>query len=275
MFIKSFENSFKTRLAYIRHKLSRTPFGSPLAVLRRRDCLLDQHHHVYEDLCKFGYSVIPNYMSEGECQDTVLGLKAAFELYPNFVHQMEDKRIFGIEQALPFARKLAQDLDLQELGELVNQEMTYCAFTLGGWLRAGRYGSSGNGWHRDSFFSQYKAMIYLTDVNEQSGPFELLPGSHNLRSVITGIEKVGLGYMQDRISDKQVANLENILGISRETLTGLAGTLVIFNSSTIHRGRPIERGERLTLTNYYFPISRDLRSVLKQFSPVLTASNVC
>ena len=197
-----------------------------------------------------------------------------FERYPKFIHENDDKRIFGVEQILSTGRKLAEDLDLLELGELVNQEKTYCAFTLGNWLKNGNNGSSGGGWHRDSFYKQFKALLYLTNVNQENGPLQVLPGSHHLNTVLSGIKKVGLNYMQDRISDIEVSRLEKILSISRETITSNEGTLVLFNSSMIHRGSPIISGERFALTNYYMPISRDLRDIRKQFEPVLVAADV-
>ena len=175
----------------------------------------------------------------------------------------------GIEQVLPEARKLAQDLNFLEISEIVNKEPTCCLFTLGNWLKSGNNGSSGGGWHRDSFFSQFKAILYLTDVEKNNGPFEILPGSHHLSSVLSGINRVGLGFMQNRISDNEVEIFERKLSLKRKTFTGNAGTLILFNSTTIHRGSPIFTGERLALTNYYYPISIDLRSMQKKFSPIL------
>ena len=43
---------------------------------------------------------------------------------------------------------------------------------------------SGRGWHRDSCSSQFKAMLYLHDVDDSSGPFQYLVGSHKLRSIV-------------------------------------------------------------------------------------------
>ena len=77
--------------------------------------------------------------------------------------------------------------------------------------------------------------------------------------------------MQNRLSDAEVCRLEELLQTSRKPITGGAGTLVLFNSSSVHRGRPIQSGERLAFTNYYFPISRDLRDVQKQFSVKVAA----
>jgi hypothetical protein len=271
---KYISSSVRTRFAYMWHDFFNSPLISPFKILRRRQRLLSKHASWFNDLKTQGYTIVHNYLSKEQCNKAAIDLKIAFENYPTFINKSDDKRIFGIEQILPAARALAQDDDFLELGELVNREHTYCAFTLGNWLESGKGGSSGGGWHRDSFYSQFKALVYLTDVTEDNGPFELLPGSHHLSSVLTGIKKVGLSYMQNRISDIEVQRLEELLKISCKPLIGNAGTLVLFNSSLIHRGRPIKSGERLAFTNYYMPSSRDILDVQKQFSPVVVAADV-
>lgn len=271
---KYISTSIKTRFAYMCYDILNSPLISPFKILRRRQRLLSKHAIWFNDLKNQGYTIVHNYLSKEQCNKAAIDLKKAFENYNTFVHKKEDLRIFGIEQILPMARSLSQDKDFLELGELVNKQQTYCAFTLGNWLLSGESGSSGNGWHRDSFFSQYKALLYLTDVTEDNGPFELLPRSHRLKNIIHGIEKAGLSYMQNRISDIEVQRLEELLKFSRKPLIGNAGTLVLFNSTLIHRGRPIKSGERLALTNYYMPYTRDILDVQKQFSPVVVAADV-
>ena len=39
-------------------------------------------------------------------------------------------------------------------------------------------------------------------------------------------------------------------------ITGKAGTLVMFNTNAIHRGKPVKGGVRYALTNYYNFISK-------------------
>lgn len=264
--------SFRTRLDYIFHDLLNSPISLAWKTAKRRKKLLMRHSDWYNDLKTQGYTIIHNYLSKEQCKNATTDLKDIFELNPKFVRKAEDKRIYGIEQFLPIARLMFENINFLELGELVNREQTYCAFTLANWLESGKGGSSGGGWHRDAFYSQYKALLYITDVTEDNGPFEILPGSHHLASVLTGIEKAGLGYMQNRLSDTEVCRLEKFLKTPRKSLIGTAGTLILFNSSSVHRGRPIQFGERLALTNYYFPISRDLRDVRKQFLPKVAAN---
>lgn len=262
------------RLLYLYNYISTSVLGSAHKLSRRRSKLISKHSQYFIELKKNGYVVIPNYLSQSECAVALTRLKELFEQYPSFIHETDDRRIFGIEQLLPAARKFAQERDFLELGELINREYTYCAFTLAGWLQAQNGGSSGNGWHRDALLSQFKAMIYLTDVTDKNGPFEILPGSHKQADVLRGIAKAGIGPTQDRLSEQEVSRLEDVLGTPRKTLVGDAGSMILFNSSAVHRGRPINNGERFALTNYYFPISRDPHAVFEQFSPVVTAADV-
>ena len=39
----------------------------------------------------------------------------------------------------------------------------------------------------------------------------------------------------------------------KKIITGKAGTLIIVDTSLIHRGRPLKNGKRYALTNYYYP----------------------
>ena len=117
-------------------------------------------------------------------------------------------------------------------------------------------------------------MIYLTEVDEQNGPFEILPGSHRLMNLISHIKYADLKYNQYRLSEKQVKKIENQTGKRRKTIKGRPGTVILFNSSTIHRGSPIINGDRYSLTNYYYPCRRNLNSLQEQFYPVLKKDKV-
>ena len=44
--------------------------------------------------------------------------------------------------------------------------------------------------------------------------------------------------------------------------------MVLFESSTLHRGKPIEDGERLALTNYYYPEGSNKEQLLKNFGVI-------
>lgn len=115
----------------------------------------------------------------------------------------------------------------------------------------GQQGSGGS-WHRDSFFREIKAILYLSDVGEEDGPYEFFPGSERLGDVIAGIWRDGLKFRQNRLSDgdadRQIARRRG----APVSVCGTAGTLILCNTATMHRGRPCRRFPRYSLTSNYF-----------------------
>ena len=113
--------------------------------------------------------------------------------------------------------------------------------------------ASGGGWHKDALNTGFKALIYLDDVFDiRQGPFAMLinytdatlkPKADDSRGRLT------------RFSDASVqAQLQ--AGARVHPIFGAAGTVVVFETSSVHRGMPsISRG-RVTLTNYYPPQNR-------------------
>lgn len=264
----------RTFKAYLFNYIQKSGFYSSVSYLRRVQRLKNRYSLCYGDLCDKGYHVIENYLPSEFCSKTRENLINGFSKHKKFIRDSDDQRIFGVELFLNGARFLATDEKILDLSDLVNSERSRCAFTLGGWLKAGANGSSGGGWHRDAFLSQFKAMLYLTDVTEENGPFELLPESHKIKNVLKGIRKANLKHWQNRLSDDEVSRVEQNTALKRKTFVGKAGTLILFNSTTIHRGKPIISGERISLTNYYFPYSRNISSLRKQFSPILTENDL-
>jgi hypothetical protein len=136
---------------------------------------------------------------------------------------------------------------LQELGELlVNRKLRYQT-TLAGAVswREGALGSGGS-WHVDSHSTQFKAMIYLSDVSEKNGPFEVVPGSHRPKWFLLFLLKNWLRLNSTtRFEDSIIQKYDTV------KILGKMGTLVLFNPLLVHRGAPLIEGERFALTNYY------------------------
>jgi ectoine hydroxylase-related dioxygenase (phytanoyl-CoA dioxygenase family) len=135
-------------------------------------------------------------------------------------------------------------------------------------LLAGAEDSSGGGWHRDALVIQFKAMIYLTDVSEDNSPFQIIPNSHKLSEVPRSVASGLLKYGQNRITPAEVEKYVKHLCRSPVTCTGKVGDLVIFNSTSIHRGKPIQTGTRIALTNYYYPVSEIDDSLSSKFNVI-------
>lgn len=117
--------------------------------------------------------------------------------------------------------------------------------------------SSGR-WHIDSFVPQFKAFLFLTTTDEDSGPFEFIPGSNKfpfkLKSALKGEyfspkDFVKGGRKYQHISNEYV----DIVKQAEPSMPLLVskGTLVFIDTSCLHRARPCLKGERYALTSYY------------------------
>jgi hypothetical protein len=124
---------------------------------------------------------------------------------------------------------------------------------------------SGEGWHRDAFLRQFKAILYLSDVGPKNGPFQFVKDSYQPGQVLRDIWKGGLRYMQYRLSELEVDRIIEGSPERLSTYTAKAGTLILVDTSSIHRGMPIQTGTRYALTNYYFPAQNIDAALFEKF----------
>lgn len=113
---------------------------------------------------------------------------------------------------------------------------------------------SGSGWHRDSPFShQFKFILYLNDVNEGNGPFQYILGTHKEDEIYryTKVLEADLGKYRFSESDVDVI-MRKMTNLKIANIIGNAGTLLIADVKGLHRGKPLEYGERWATTRYYF-----------------------
>ena len=109
--------------------------------------------------------------------------------------------------------------------------------------------NSGGGWHRDNHHCQFKTLIYLSDVTEKNGNFRFITNST--------IKEIGIpkhwSYDNTRYADETINNLLKDNNVCKQhDIIGMGGTIVFFDPTNIHRGKVIEKGERVALTQYYF-----------------------
>ena len=103
-------------------------------------------------------------------------------------------------------------------------------------------------WHVD-FDDKHllKAFVYLSDVDADAGPFEYVPGSqpggrhHSVRPWVP------MGY--GRVPDEDVAR--SVPPEEIATFTGPRGTLILCNTSGLHRGGFATSGPRVLATATY------------------------
>ena len=230
------------------------------------------HKRAITSLNRDGYFVVNNYVQKSTCKQICTEFADLIVASPDYLHQNQDTRAYGVEKVLPSTLNYFNDNRLRMIGDSILRENLYCAFTLANRLTSGKMGSSGEGWHRDAYFGQYKALLYLTDVDSSNGPFEIIPKTHKFLLNLFLILRGKSLYNQDRYSDESIASILNILGLRPKTITAKAGTLILFNATCLHRGKPIESSQRIALTNYYFPLSRNILSLRRQFWPVIVNS---
>ena len=75
--------------------------------------------------------------------------------------------------------------------------------------------------------------------------------------------KLKVSVLHSRIEDKSISLLDQR---RIETIKGKAGTLILVDTSLIHRGKPLVNGCRYALTNYYYPYYQ-INSMKNRFLP--------
>jgi len=209
---------------------------------------------VISQVLRHGYAVIPEYWSRDKCERARNKIDAFIEAGDTNLWQdplKSDSRIMG-------SNNLDPDLDIYSdkyitsiISSLYNVQELH-GFSMAAKLRyvEGNLGS-GQGWHRDSaVVHQFKAILYLSDVAPTQGPFQYFKGSGNLFDMYCLEAKTGISIDENRLEGKLATFEKN--GMEYDELCAPAGTLVIANTRGIHRGKPIEQGDRYALTNYYW-----------------------
>ncbi|HLT71720.1 MAG TPA: phytanoyl-CoA dioxygenase family protein [Cyclobacteriaceae bacterium] len=230
----------------------------------------DKGREILEAVKSKGYYVWKGFYTRETCQelikevDTLIERKRGLKVYDD-----SDIRIYAGHKYSDKINSFNKNELLNDVAENFLGMRATAFFTLSAKItyKEGNLGS-GQGWHRDTYRPfQFKAMVYLTDVDEASGPFELIEGSHTKFSLIEYAAKNDIPPNQHRFTEKEVEVLSR--GKERRIFVGNAGDLIIFNSYCIHRGAPLKSGFRYALTNYYYPIhviERNRESLEKKFN---------
>jgi len=227
---------------------------------------------VVQAIRKNGYYAIPSYLTDEQCAHLRECIDFAIRNKPEYVHPATkyDTRIHGIEAIdsnfLPFSNdKFLEDVASSCLGAT-----SRAAFTLGARLDSTPNNpGSGGGWHRDSPQRQIKAMVYLSNTEDENGPFQFISGSEKIISMLRDDRIANKEYGSVRWTGSEVDKVLKKTDSGRLiTFTAKAGTVLIFDSSAIHRGSPIIKGTRYALTNYYYKDKEITNELYEHFSPV-------
>jgi len=209
-----------------------------------------------EQLNAEGICIVEGFWDAQTCANARSEIERIVQQHPDYLHASAkaDMRIYGANNASSLIDAFAQHPGLKRVASVYNREPTRTAFTLAAKMPAssGNQGS-GEGWHRDAFLRQFKAILYLSDVELVNGPFQFIKDSYKSGQVLRDIWKGRLQYMQYRLSEEDVSYILRGSPGRLNTYTAKAGTLLLVDTSSIHRGMPIQEGTRYALTNYYFP----------------------
>jgi hypothetical protein len=188
----------------------------------------------------------PDSIPADVCEDLVRRIESLADAsdHPRVWHDPEgsDTRIVGFE------RDIGDVIEHFNVHDSIKAVDDYVGIRTKSWLlMANRVvpkpnnKGSGGGLHRDSPFShQVKCIWYLSDVTEDTGPFQYVPGSHVNLYKARDIYPLG----QTRFD------------VVREELVEVhakAGSLLICDTKCIHGGKPIKSGARYAVTLYTFP----------------------
>ena len=239
--------------------------------------LNEEEQNLLKEIQKNGYVVISNFFDKELCKACIKDMDKMYENNKDYIHKSDyaDYRIFGAEELSENIKKFSDHKLLNKLANTYNAVPTCCGFTLAGKIEAtGHQYGSGGPWHRDSYFRQFKSLIYLTDVDENNGPFQIIRGSHKINQITKDTKSGNLESMQCSFNQEIVDKILKDEPDRFNTLTAKAGTVVLVDTSAIHRGTPLKTGVRYALTNYFFEKTQINQHLVDHFSPLVNPQKV-
>lgn len=211
------------------------------------------------DLQKDGFAVVQGYWSRGKAfqlrdrleaflteeRDRDFDNGAYLRFWDKRDYDEGVRRIYHVERLMPELKDFRNDPSLLRIftqacgrphysGVLVFQHNT-------------RSNANTRYYHVDWFARQFKAFVYLDDVDEGNGPFTYLRGTH--RSWFLRLKKQLLGNAEGSPTSFSESDLKPVL--AREVqVCGPAGTLILADVRGFHRGAPQVDRSRSVLVNY-------------------------
>jgi len=237
-------------------------------LLRKQSYIFDDKvQDIVQQIKENGFAIVPDFYSQEEClvlrgeiDRLVEKRKKEKKLWVDSFGA--DKRCYAAEDDSKLIAKYYENKFLNSVADNVFEAKMECSNTLASHIeyKKGNIGS-GEGWHRDGNHFQFKAIVYLDDVELKDGPFQIIQGSHKSANILRDIKLMNHDGVDLRFSDDQIKKLMEKYPDDYKVLTAKAGTLVFADTSAIHTGMPLEEnGNRYTLFNYYYPSYEDIEA---------------
>lgn len=236
--------------AYLTSKLS--PYGNKLSKMEKK---------YVDDIKSDGFTVIQNYWNRNEA----IRMKELLEKYlkvgksknfpsgaymrfwDNRAHDTGVRRIYHIDREIPELAKVRFD---PFIFKIVNSYYRYPFYS---GILAFQHNTKTNydtrEYHVDDFNQEFKAFVYLDDVDEGNGPFTYIRGSHV--SHFVRLKKQLLGNTKGSSTSFFEEDLGELIK-NEVKLVGKAGTLILADVRGFHRGSPQKKGSRSVLVNYMY-----------------------
>ena len=206
-----------------------------------------------------GYVLIKNFLSIDECLKIKKIIQEFIENKPNLLWRDKldsDNRIFGaeniskdfsllVEKFIKFTKEIGEHY----LNQKIQLYMTMANRTL---FKNDNFGS-GDGWHKDSYSKQFKSILYLNDVSKDNGPFQIVKNSRSDFFLMKLFLNLRNKYPSTRFEDSEIRKILKNYENQIVEFTAPAGSLILADTSLIHRGKPLINGTRFALTNYFYP----------------------
>lgn len=204
-----------------------------------------------KELHNNGFLIIKNFLSKEKCNSLITDFKKNLSNEKVWRDDVKsDTRIFGIEKKAPDFDEIFNTYKLKKIYNSYVSSTQKSIILCNHIIPKKENLGSGGGWHRDSMHRrQLKYIVYLNDAKIENGCFQYLPSSHKI------IEKLKINLILSKPLGNYRYSQEDIDKLSKSgykisSLEGNAGDLIIVDTSGIHRGHPISKGERFATTKY-------------------------
>lgn len=220
-------------------------------------------------LKKHGFIVIKNFYSKKKCNK----LKKEIDYLINAKKKIVVTDKDSLEQRIFYANLYSNEINFFYNNKIINKIAnsffngpTKNLLTMANKLKFNKKKlGSGGGWHRDNLNFELKAILYLNKVTNKTGAFEIIENSNNFFNILRDSKKMNVEPNTYRFSNSDIGKLKKYYVRKIHKIPGEAGTLIIADTSSIHRGSPIEiKTKRYALTNYIYPHC-DLKSQIGKY----------
>ena len=208
-------------------------------------------------LKKIGIITLINYFDDMEIENMKKEVLRVFDERREMIKILDkegcsnDERIFNIENESQYIREtFSNNILFNEIASCYTK-LRLNKKTLANRLiyEKDKIKNSGAGWHRDNHNMQFKCLMYLTDVTDKNGNFQFITNSSKRH---IGCPPPRTPNYNTRFTDATVDEvLKNNSNCHLHDIVGKRGTVVIADTTYIHRGNIIQEGERLALTEYF------------------------